>query len=68
VAENKGVKLIEIDEISPAHPAYPLSQDFSFVTRGKPAGSAKVLVDFTFSDKSIAIMRSRGMVPIERQD
>jgi len=68
VADNKGVKIIEIDGVSPAHSAYPLSQDFSFVTQGKPAGSAKVLVDFTFSNKSIAIMKRRGMVPIERQD
>ncbi len=66
IVENSGVKALNIDGILPTDPAYPLSQEFSFVTKGKPSGAAKALVDFTFSERGIAIMEKRGMVPIKR--
>jgi phosphate transport system substrate-binding protein len=68
IVEQSGVKALNIDGVLPTQPAYPLSQEFSFVTKGKPSGAAKTLVDFTFSDRGIAIMEKRGMVPIKRQD
>jgi ABC-type phosphate transport system substrate-binding protein len=66
IVNNREVKAINIDGISATHPEYPLSQEFSFVTRGEPSGAAKALVDFTFSERSISIMKKRGMVPIKR--
>jgi phosphate transport system substrate-binding protein len=62
------IQVIPIDGIPPTHRDYPLSQTFSFVTRGKPTGPAQAFVDFAFSDKGIAIIKKRGMVPIREYD
>jgi len=65
VVGDKKIKAVAVDSISPTQQAYPLSQVFSFVTRGKPSGPVKAFVDFAFSDAGQAIMKKRGMVPIQ---
>lgn len=62
--ENKGVKVLKIDGLSPGDPQYPYYQMFSFVTHGEPSGPAKAFVDFVFSIEVQNIIRRKGMVPI----
>ena len=45
---------------------YPFYQEFSFITKGKPSGSAKSLIDHAFSDKGEEIIKKKGMVPVSR--
>ena len=45
---------------------YPFYQEFSFITKGKPSGSAKAFIDHAFSDKGREIIRKKGMVPVSR--
>jgi phosphate transport system substrate-binding protein len=63
---NRAIRIIQIDGKSPGDPDYPYHQIFSFVTKGQPAGAAKKLVDFAFSEKGRTIMVKNGMQPIER--
>ena len=55
------LKKLKIDGLLPQDKGYPYYQTFYFVTRGKPAGSAKVLIDFALSEKSAALMTKKGM-------
>ena len=64
VAKTGGVKMVKINGVSPKDKGYPYYQEFSFVTKGKPAGGAKAFVDFALSEKGKAIIRDRGMVPL----
>ncbi|MGA3086428.1 MAG: substrate-binding domain-containing protein [Thermodesulfobacteriota bacterium] len=59
-----GVKTVKINGFSPKDKGYPYFQEFSFVTKGKPAGAAKTFVDFTLSEKGKEIIEKRGMIPI----
>jgi phosphate transport system substrate-binding protein len=63
---NEAIRAIQIDGKSPDDPKYPYHQIFSFVTKGQPAGAAKTLVDFAFSDKGRNLIKKNGMEPIER--
>jgi len=63
---DKAIRIIQIDGKAPGDPDYPYHQTFSFVTKGQPAGAAKTLVDFAFSDKMRAIMKKNGMQPLDR--
>jgi phosphate transport system substrate-binding protein len=65
IASHKEIKAIKIDGIPLTHKDYPLSQIFSFITRGKPIGPAKKFIDFAFSGDGKAIMVNRGMSPIQ---
>lgn len=65
IVGHKDIKTVDIDGISATHPDYPLSQVFSFITRGNPTGPVKAFVDFALSDAGKAIMKQRGMVPIQ---
>ena len=60
----KDIKALEIDGLAPTHEDYPLSQVFSFITKGNPSGAAKRFIDFALSDEGKIIMQKRGMVPI----
>ena len=63
---DEAIRTIQIDKKAPGDADYPYHQIFSFVTKGQPAGAAKKLVDFAFSDRMRAIMKKNGMQPIER--
>jgi phosphate transport system substrate-binding protein len=59
-----GVKTVKINGLSLKDKGYPYFQEFSFVTKGKPAGPAKSFIDFALSEKGKAIIEKRGMIPI----
>lgn len=58
-----GLKKLKINGISPDESGYPYFQDFSFVTRGAPAGTAKRFIEFCLSSEGKDIIRKKGMVP-----
>ncbi|MFH0788783.1 MAG: substrate-binding domain-containing protein [Pseudomonadota bacterium] len=60
-----GIKLIKVNGLSPKDKGYPYFQEFSFITKGKPAGPAKAFVDFALSEKGIEIIGRRGMIPVK---
>ena len=66
VAGRRDIKAVEINGMLPTHKDYPLSQIFSFVTKGNPSGPVKAFVDFAFSGAGKAIMEKRGMLPIKK--
>jgi phosphate transport system substrate-binding protein len=59
-----GVRTVNVNGLSPKDKGYPYFQEFSFVTKGKPAGAAKAFIDFALSDKGKEIIEKRGMIPI----
>jgi phosphate transport system substrate-binding protein len=63
-ASHAGVRVLNIEGVSPNDKAYPFFQTFSFVTKGKPVGAGKNFIDFAFSDGGLAIMRKRGLTPL----
>jgi phosphate transport system substrate-binding protein len=63
-----GVKTVKVNGSSPKDKGYPYFQEFSFVTKGKPAGAAKTFIDFALSEKGREIMEKRGMIPIEPKE
>lgn len=60
----EGVKALKINGLSSGDKDYPFYQEFSFVTKGKPSGSAKALIDHAFSEKGREIIKKKGMVPV----
>jgi len=67
VMDRKDIKVLTIDGLSPDDPDYPYSRIFYLVTKGMPMGPAGKLVDFVFSPDARAIMKKKGMVPVERK-
>jgi phosphate transport system substrate-binding protein len=59
-----GIKIIRVNNLAPRDQGYPYFQEFSFITKGKPAGIAKTFVDFTLSEKGKEIIGRRGMIPV----
>ena len=59
-----GVKTVKVNGLSPKDKGYPYFQEFSFVSKGKPAGAAKAFIDFALSEKGKEIIEKRGMIPI----
>jgi phosphate transport system substrate-binding protein len=59
-----GIKIIKVNGLSPRDKGYPYFQEFSFITKGKPAGAAKTFVEFTLSEKGKEIIGRRGMIPV----
>lgn len=57
-----GVKIVKVNGLSPRDKGYPYFQEFSFVTKGKPAGPAKAFIDFALSEKGREIIKKRGML------
>ncbi|MBW1894586.1 MAG: substrate-binding domain-containing protein [Deltaproteobacteria bacterium] len=64
IAENKEIKIIKVDGLSPKDKDYSLYQTFFFLTKGEPKGPAKAVINFGLSKWGIEIMRSKGMSPI----
>lgn len=63
---HKGVKAIKVNGLAPRDKDYPYSQTFYYITKGEPAGPVKAFIDFTLSEKGIAIMKEKGIVPIKK--
>ena len=57
------VRLLRIDDLLPEDPGYPFQQTFRLVTRGRPEGAVRRLIDYALSDKGMEIMRKKGMTP-----
>jgi len=62
----EGIKVMRIDGRLPDDPGYPYFQVFYLVTKRTPIGPARALVDFVFSVDGKAIIKKRGMIPMER--
>lgn len=65
--EDNGIRSIKIDGLSPRNSCYPYYQMFLFVTKGKPDGAAKALIDFSYSDAGKEIIKNRGMIPMSNK-
>lgn len=65
MVENPRVKAVKIDSLSPKSPDYPYYQTFYYITRGEPKGPVKAFIDFTQSEQGLAIMKQKGMIPIQ---
>lgn len=63
-AKSGELKTLKIDGRSPDDVAYPFYQDFRFVTKGKPQGKVRRLIDFAMSDLGIGFMKEKGMRPL----
>jgi phosphate transport system substrate-binding protein len=59
------VKVLKIDGTKPGDADYPFYQMFNLVTKGEPAGTVKVFVDFITSGKGRDLILERGMLPVE---
>jgi phosphate transport system substrate-binding protein len=57
------VKTIAIDGRKPEDKDYPFLQEFYFVTKGEPEGSAKKLIDFFFTEKAKSAFKKSGLMP-----
>lgn len=62
--DHPSVRAISIDGRSIKDADYPYFQTFYYFTQGAPSGAAKAFIDFTRSDKGIALMKQKGMIPI----
>jgi ABC-type phosphate transport system substrate-binding protein len=62
----KEVRVCKVNGLTPQDAGYPYFQVFSFVTKGKPAGTVKKLIDFALSEEGRKIMIKRGMVPFTK--
>lgn len=65
IADEKAVKALKIDNLSPAQNEYPYYQIFYYVTKGEPSGAVKKFIDFTFSDAGRELITRHGMIPME---
>ena len=65
VEKYKAVKVVKIDGIPPRNKDYPLSQIFSFISKGKPVGPAEKFINFVSSNEGKEIIKRRGMIPIK---
>lgn len=66
VAEEKELKIISVNGLSPKSEIYPYYQIFSFVTKGEPFGHARTFVGFAFTEMGQDIIKKRSMRPISR--
>ncbi len=67
IGDPEKIKVIKIDGLSPKNELYPYFQTFYYVTKGKPVGAVKKFVDFTMSEKGIAMIINKGMIPVSDQ-
>jgi phosphate transport system substrate-binding protein len=68
IAKAGGVETVKVSGLSSKDKGYPYFQEFSFVTKGKPAGAAKTFIDYALSGKGKEIIEKRGMIPIGLKD
>ncbi len=59
--QDKAIKTIRIDGATPEDNNYPFYQDFSFITKGKPKGATKKLIDFFLSEKANQYFENSGI-------
>jgi len=65
-ANQEKVKMVKVDGLASTDKDYPFYQEFSFITKGKPSGSAKAFIDHAFSDTGKDIIKKKGMMPVSR--
>lgn len=68
VFKKEGITVVNINGVSPEDANYPYYQTFSFVTKGKPEGAAKIFINAAFSEKGQNIMKERGMTLISNPE
>ena len=66
--DHEGMQMLKINGLEPTNECYPYYQTFSFVTSGKPSGTAKKFIDFAFSDAGKKIIKDRGMTPTSNEE
>ncbi len=66
VAGDSQLKIIPIDGVAPGCPEYPYCEDFSFVTKGEPAGAAKQFIDFFMTGPGKKMLQKKGVVMLPR--
>lgn len=62
-AGQPGLKMLSINGLVPGSADYPYVQTFYFVTKGEPAGAAGKFIDFMQSEKGLALMKAKGVLP-----
>ncbi len=55
-----GAKTVKINGLFPKDKGYPYYQEFSFVTKGKPAGAGKAFIEFALSERGKEIMEKEA--------
>ncbi len=65
-AWEKGIKTLMVDGLTPADPNYPYYQVYSFVTKGKPTGPVKKLINHALSKEGRKLMEKKGMIPFSK--
>lgn len=61
------LKALAVDGKQPGQPGYPLVRPISFVTRGRPAGSASGFVRFALSPAGQSLIAEEGLVPVREK-
>lgn len=61
----KSIKVLSVNGYMPDDDGYPYYQTYSFVTKGNPSGSVQKMIDFVSSPKGIALIRAKGMEPLQ---
>lgn len=64
VSKAGGVRTVKVNGLAPKDKGYPYFQEFSFVTKGQPAGPARAFIDFALSEKGQEIIKKKGMIPL----
>lgn len=61
--DNAAVKSLQIGSRSLTDKDYPFQQQIAFVTKGEPAGNAKLFIDYWRSGNGLDMLKQKGMVP-----
>ena len=64
VSGQTGVKTLAVDGKLSGDPGYAFYQVFYLVTKGKPTGLSRDVVNYALSERGRAIMLKKGMVPV----
>ncbi len=64
VEDDNELKILNVDGVSVKSDEYPLWQNYSMVTKGKPGSKARIFINAVFSERGKEIMEQRGMKPL----
>ena len=59
------INVLKIDGKMPREAGYPFHQTFYIVSKGEPKGAIKVFADFIKGEEGLAIIKKRGMLPLQ---